>query len=418
MKISNNPSKTKYTCYFTYLAMSSVFSLPPLLFVTFRETYGISYTLLGTLVLINFCTQLAVDLVFSFFSRYFNIKLTIRLMPVLTSVGLLIYALSPLLFPDSVYVGLVTGTFIFAIAAGLCEVLLSPLVAALPSETPEKDMSTLHSLFAYGVVTVVIISTLFFQIFGRENWMILTVFWAALPLISCFLFCTSPLPELNLTSENKSASAKKQNTGLALCVACIFLGSAAENTMSNWISGYMENALTLPKLWGDIAGPATFAIFLGIGRTLYARYGKKIINVLILSMSGSIVCYLAAGLVPGVIIPAIACALTGLCTSLLWPGSLIMMEEKLPKMGVAAYALMAAGGDFGASVAPQMMGMIVDAISSSSWGIDLASSLSLTPDQLGMKIGVLCATLFPIAGLILLLFIKKYFSKKSVADVQ
>ena len=94
------------------------------------------------------------------------------------------------------------------------------------------------------------------------------------------------------------------------------------------------------------------------------------------------------------------------------------MEEKLPKMGVAAYALMAAGGDFGASVAPQMMGMIVDAIASSSRGIDLASSLSLTPDQLGMKIGVLCATLFPIAGLILLLFIKKYFSKKSVADVQ
>ena len=56
--------RTRFACFYTYLAMSSVYSLPPLLFVTFRELYGISYTLLGSLVAINFCTQLAVDFVF------------------------------------------------------------------------------------------------------------------------------------------------------------------------------------------------------------------------------------------------------------------------------------------------------------------------------------------------------------------
>ena len=163
-----NYRRTKLTCYFTYLAMSSVFSLPPLLFATFRELYGISYTLLGTLVLINFCTQLGIDLIFSFFSKYFNIHKTIRLMPLLTAVGLCTYALIPTLFPNYAYVGLVVGTVMFSVAAGLGEVLISPTVAALPSDTPEKDMSTLHSLYGYGLVSVVLISTLCLQFIGNE----------------------------------------------------------------------------------------------------------------------------------------------------------------------------------------------------------------------------------------------------------
>ena len=160
--------QTKLTCYFTYLAMSSVFSLPPLLFATFRELYGISYTLLGTLVLVNFCTQLGIDLIFSFFSKYFNIHKTIRFMPLLTATGLCVYALLPMLFPQYAYIGLVIGTFIFSIAAGLGEVLVSPTVAALPSDNPERDMSMLHSLYAYGFVGVVLISTLFLQFVGDE----------------------------------------------------------------------------------------------------------------------------------------------------------------------------------------------------------------------------------------------------------
>ena len=144
--LKNNYKRTKYACYFSYLAMSSVFVLPPMLFVTFHDMYGISYTLLGTLVLINFFTQLTIDLIFSFFSKHFNIKHTIRLMPVITSVGLVFYAVLPNVFPEHAFLGLSFGTVIFSVAAGLCEVLLSPLVAEIPSENPEKDMSMLHSL--------------------------------------------------------------------------------------------------------------------------------------------------------------------------------------------------------------------------------------------------------------------------------
>ena len=405
--------KTKLSCYYMYLAMSSVYSLPPLLFMIFRDMYNVSYTLLGTLVVINFCTQLGVDLVFSFFTKYFNIHKTIRAMPLITAAGLLIYAITPSLFPQHAYLGLAIGTFIFSVAAGLNEVLVSPLVAALPSENPDRDMSMLHSLYAWGVMTVVLISTAFLKIFGNHNWMYLTVFWAVLPIIASIIFHIVPLPDMDMTHspENKS-TASKRAFGLTLCTLCIFLGSAAENAMTNWISVYIESALHIPKALGDILGLALFAILLGLVRVAYAKYGKNISKVLLYSMMGAVVCYLVASLSPAPIVSMIACVFTGLCTSMLWPGTLILMEEKFPAPGIAAYALMAAGGDLGASVAPQMLGAIVDSVSISQWGINYAAMLSISPEQFGMKFGMLIAAIFPLLGTFLLVYMIRYFKKQ------
>lgn len=409
-KMTPNYKRTKLACFYSYLSMASAFSLPPLLFVTFRDMYGISYTLLGTLVLVNFCTQLGIDLIFTFFTKYFNVQKTVRIMPLLTSAGFLIYAAIPSLFPQFAYAGLLLGTVTFSVAAGLCEVLLSPTIAALPSDNPDKDMSMLHSLYAWGVLAVVVISTIFLNIFGRENWMYLTVFLALFPLAASYLFFTSPMPEMSLSHEDAHTEKNKRNFGLILCVGCIFLGSAAENTMSNWISGYMENALHISKTLGDIFGMAMFAILLGAVRTWYAKYGRNISTFLLISMAGAVACYLITGLSNSLVFSFLACVLTGCFTSMLWPGTLILMEEKIPNPGVAAYALMAAGGDFGASVAPQLMGVIVDNVSASSWAASLATE-TVTPDQIGLKVGMLIASVFPILGVILLLYIKHYFSK-------
>lgn len=402
--------KTKLTCYFTYLAMSSVFSLPPLLFATFREIYGISYTLLGTLVLVNFCTQLGIDLIFSFFSKHFNIHKTIRIMPLVTASGLCIYALIPTLFPQYAYAGLIIGTVLFSVAAGLGEVLISPTVAALPSETPDKDMSILHSLYGYGLVGVVLISTLFLKFLGNQYWMYLTFFWAALPVIASILLFTSKLPNMNVDhNEEKTIKSTYRTKGIFLCMACIFLGACAENTMSNWISVYTENVLYIPKMWGDLFGMCLFAVLLALTRSAYAKFGKNISRVLMMSMLGAIACYVFVAFSSNAVLSLVGCVLTGICTSMLWPGTLILMEEKIPAVGVSAYALMAAGGDFGASFAPQTMGIIVDKISATEWAQTFGSSLSLSPEQVGFKVGMLIAAIFPILGVLLLLYMKKFF---------
>ena len=407
-----NFKRTKLACYMAYFTMSSVFSLPPLLFASLQDMYGISYTLLGTLVLTNFCTQLIVDLIFTAFPKYFNVKKVVRIMPLITSAGLLIYALSPTVFANNVYIGLLIGTVLFSVSAGLSEVLLSPVIAAIPSDNPQKDMSLLHSLYAFGVFTVVVISTLFLRFFGKENWMYLTVFWAVLPVSAAVLFMLSPMPDMDVASSSEGTKGTKRRTlALAICVGSIFFGSCAENAMSNWVSTFMENALQIDKTLGDILGMAMFAILLGIARISYAKFGKNIMRVLLVGMICAAACYIAIGLTSNLIVAFLACILTGLFTSMLWPGTLIMMEENLPGLGVAAYALMAASGDLGASIAPQLLGIVVDKVAASEIALELGAKLSLDAEQIGLKAGMLVTAIFPILGTAVIIFAMKYFKK-------
>ncbi len=409
-----NYKRTKYTCYFTYLASASVFSLPPILFLTFREMYGISYTLLGTLVTVNFCIQLAMDLLLSFFGKHFNPHTLLRVTPLLTSAGLLTYATVPLLLPEHAYLGLLIGTVIFSVAAGLGEVLVSPTVASLPSDTPERDMAALHSLYGYGVVMVVVVSTVFLELCGYESWMYLTMLWAILPVAASILLFTSPLPQMDIghAPEDK-ARGKRRNTGIILCVLCIFFGSSAECSMTTWVSAYIEEALHISKVIANILGLCLFAVLLALTRTWYAKYGKSIWRVLFVGMSASVVCYLVASLSPVPIVSMAACVLTGVCTSMLWPGALIYMEENIPHAGVAAYALMAAGGDLGGSISPLGIGVIVDSVAASEWVKPISEALSISPEQVGMKLGVLIAAIFPLIGVGVLLYTKKFFSKQA-----
>lgn len=394
--------------------MSSVFSLPPLLFVTLHDMYGVSYTLLGTLVLTNFCTQLSIDLIFTLFSKHFNVGKVVKIMPLITSAGMFLYALSPFLFPSHTYAGLLAGTVIFSVSSGLSEVLLSPMIAAVPSDDPQKDMSFLHSLYAFGVVSVVVVSTLFLKVFGSENWMYLTMFFAVLPVSASVMFMLSPIPDMSGASGSSGKDPARGNRSLSLllCVLCIFFGSCAENTMANWISSFTENALNIDKTVGDILGMAVFAVLLGAGRMAYSRFGKNINRVLLISMAGACVCYLAAGLSSNAAAAFIACIFTGLAVAMLWPGTLILMEENMPGLGVAAYALMAAGGDLGASIAPQLMGIVIDKVSLSSFALRLSETTSFTPEQIGLKTGMVLSAVFPFAGALTVIFITRFFKKK------
>ena len=398
-------STTKYACYMANASMSAVATLSPLLFVTFHQLYAVSYTQLGLLVLVNFCTQLGVDLLFSFYACRFNIPKIVRTIPLITAIGLLVYATLPALFPGKAYLFLMMGTVIFSASAGLAEVLISPVIAALPSDNPERDMSRAHSVYAWGVAVVVLLNTLYLEVFGREAWYVLALLWAFLPLAGWVLFLRSEIPPLDAPLGETSTSHALKNPVLFLCVACIFLGGAAENTMTQWCSGYLEAALGISKLWGDVFGVAVFAVMLGLGRTLYAQFGKNIVRFLLLGFAGAFVCYVTAALSSHAVVGLVACALTGFCVSLLWPGTLIYTAEVLPHTSVAVYALLAAGGDLGGSLAPQLVGGITDAVA----GSPLISSLgtSLSPEQVGLKAGMLVAALFPLMGVMVVVILKR-----------
>ena len=394
-----NYKRLKYACYTTNISMSVVTTLSSLLFVTFRNMYHISYTLLGLLILINFVTQLSVDLIFSFFSHRFNIEKTVKFTPALTIIGLWIYALWPQIFPNAVYPGLVIGTIIFSASAGFCEVLISPVIASIPSDNPEREMSKLHSTYAWGVVFVVIFSSLFLLLFGRSHWALLTIALSIIPLCAFLLFSGSKIPEMETPSRVSGALAQMKNKTLWLCVIMIFFGGASEVTMAQWSSTFLEQALGLPKIWGDILGVALFSVMLGTGRTLYSKIGKKISTVLLFGVIGSAICYLTVAVTNHPIVALLACVFTGLCVSMLWPGSLIVSTNRIPSGGVFLFAMMAAGGDLGASVAPQLIGVVTDAALKHPNILSLAQSLSLSPEQLSLKLGMLVGLLFPLAAI-------------------
>ena len=409
----HNYNRAKWACYVGNITQAVTCNVPPLLFITFHSLYGISYSLLGLLVLVFFFSQLGIDLIFSFFSHKFNIRKTVCAMPVLAVIGLTMYALMPLFFPNIAYLGLVFGTIIFAVSSGLAEVLVSPIVAAIPSENPEREMSKLHSIYAWGAVGVILVGTLFLLLFNAINWHYLILLCTLSPLTCAVLFFTSKLPPMDTPEKMSGVLEHLKKKELWLCVLAIFLGGASECTMAQWSSSYLEQALGIPKIWGDVFGVALFSMALGIGRTLYAKFGKNAEKILFLGAIGATACYLTAALTNLPLLGLFACAFTGLCVSMLWPGSLIIASERIPTGGVFLYAMMAAGGDLGASAGPQLVGVITDGIAVSTAGTNFAQTLGITVEQLGMKCGMLIGMLFPLVAIFLYLHLLRTRKKKN-----
>lgn len=399
--------RLKYACYFNNLSIAVVGTLSPILFLTFYDLYGISYTKLGFLVFINFSTQLCVDLLMSLISGRMNTAPLIRLMPFFTMAGFALFGLAPMIPFGSVYLWLTCGTVLFSLSAGLNEVFTSPLIASIPAENPEKEMSKLHSVYAWGTVFVVTVSTLFLLLFGNKRWQWLPFLYMTVPFCAFLLFAGTKIPALNEEKKERTAKKGGERKLLFLCVLAIFFGGASECTMAQWSSGYLERVLSVSKTLCDILGVAMFGVMLALGRTLYSKYGGRISTILLFSAIGTVVCYVVVAICP---IPAVSitfCALCGLCTSMLWPGTLILMANVCPRAGVVAYALMAAGGDLGASIGPQLVGFLTDVSVASPEICELAGTLGISAEVLGMKGSMLICSIFPLLAVVFYYFLSK-----------
>lgn len=390
-RIANESYKTTVAAaYVTSFSLALTSSLPPLLFLQFRDKYSLSFTQLGLLIVVNFGVQLVMDLIFSFFSHKFDLKAALRFTPAVITAGLIGYALFPGFFPSSAYLWLLIFTAVFSIGSGLSEVLISPLIAAIPTDDGKKAMARLHSVFAWGVVATVAFSTLYFNFSPVKAAAPLILILALLPLSATILFFKAPIPHIPKPEKVSGAAGLFRDPLMALCVLCIFFGGASELCMSQWCSGYLEKAFGLSKTVGDVLGVALFGAALGAGRTLYSKRPKNVLKTLLAGFIGAALCYSAAFIFEPPAVGLAACAFTGFCVSMLWPGSLLAAGEAFPQGGVAVYALLAAGGDLGGSVVPQLMGTVADAV--------IASSSDPDPERVGMRAAMAFGAVFPALG--------------------
>jgi len=352
----------------------------PLLFLTFQETYKIPLSQITLLVTLNFGVQLTVDLLAVGFVDKIGYRRAMVLAHIFAAFGLILLTVLPDMMP-SAFTGILVSVMIYAIGGGLLEVLVSPVVEACPTDNKETAMSLLHSFYCWGYVGVVLISTVFFHFAGIENWRMMTLLWAVIPLANTVAFLKVPIAPLVKEDETGiRVSELLRNKLFWMFLVMMLCAGASEQAVSQWASALMEKEFGVSKTVGDLVGPMTFAVLMGTARLFYGKFGEKINldRFMVYSCMLAILSYLGISLLP---IPQLSLAMCGLCgfsVGILWPGTFSKASKLLRNGGTAMFALLALSGDLGCSLGPTVVGFV---------------SGFLKDD---LKMGILAAVLFPV----------------------
>ncbi len=387
----NNYQLTMYACFIGYIVQAIVNNFLPLLFVTFQKTYSIPLTQITLLITLNFGIQLVIDMLSAGFVDKIGYRASTIIAHVCSAAGLVLLTVLPGAFPDP-FAGILIAVFIYANGGGLIEVLISPILEACPTDNKEKAMSLLHSFYCWGHVGVVLISTLFFTLFGIENWKILAVCWAVVPAFNIILFAKAPIYSLHEEGETgltlKQLFTRKVFWVMMLMMLC---AGASEQAVSQWASTFAEQGLGVSKTIGDLAGPMSFAALMGLSRLLYGKFGDKLDLDKFMRMSCllCIAAYLCISLVPLPAVGLVGCAVCGFSVGIMWPGTFSKASAAVKGGGTALFAMLALAGDVGCSGGPTLAGFISGCFNGE------------------LRAGILAAIVFPVLLLIGIQLAKK-----------
>ena len=383
---------TMRACFTGYIVQAIVNNFVPLLFLTFQRTYHIPLQQITLLVTFNFGIQLLTDLLSVAFVDRMGYQASMVLAHILSALGLICLTVLPE-WMGHPFAGILISVIVYAVGGGLLEVLVSPVVEACPSTHKEKAMSMLHSFYCWGHVGVVLFSSIFFKLAGIENWKLLAVLWAVIPILNALIFTRVPIaPVLPEGEEGMTIGTLSQNRTFWLLFVMMICAGASEQSVSQWASLFAEKGLGISKTAGDLAGPMAFAVLMGASRAFYGNYGEKINLDRFMAVS-SVLCilsYLCLVFMPVPVLSLAGCALCGLSVGIMWPGTFSRASKALPAGGTALFALLALGGDIGCSGGPSLVGMVSGMCKGN------------------LKIGILAALIFPV----LLLTGAKFETKK------
>lgn len=357
--MANKYKKTLTACYLGFITQAISANFAPLLFLKFHNDYGIPLKKIALISVAFFFTQLIVDLLCARFADRIGYRKCVIASELFSAAGLVGLAFLPELLPDP-FIGIILCVVVYALGSGLIEVLCSPIVEACPFDHKEAVMSLLHSFYCWGSVGVILLSTLFFAVFGIDTWKYLVCIWAVIPLYNVYNFAKCPIE--NLTEDGKSMKTENllKLPLFWLSIILMICAGASELSMSQWASAYAESALGLSKAVGDLIGPCMFAVTMGISRAVYGKYGSKISLTKFMLGSGTLclLCYIAASVSHEPVIGLIGCILCGFSVGIMWPGTISICSENIPAGGTGMFALLAMAGDLGGSFGPGLVGNI------------------------------------------------------------
>lgn len=393
--MKKNDTYTIYACYIGYVVQAIINNLPPLLFLTFQQEFGISLERIGLLISINFGTQILVDFAAAKYVDRIGYRTSIVAAHVCGAAGLIGLGILPLHMKNP-YAGLVLAMVCNAVGGGLIEVLVSPIVEAAPSSNAkEAAMSLLHSFYCWGHVGVVALSTVGFQLLGMERWYCLPVLWSIVPIVNILLF--SRVPIRALVEEEKKIPAGKLLSMASFWIffALMLCAGASEQAMSQWASLFAEKGLGQSKMVGDLLGPCFFAVLMGCSRMYYGKFGERM-NLKKFMAGSAVLCvasYLLAVFMKNPFLALLGCGLCGLSVGIMWPGTFSLAAKGCPQGGTLMFALLALAGDVGCAGGPAVVSLV-----------------SAFRPEYGIKAGLLAAIAFPC---VMLLLLRKRFNTES-----
>lgn len=378
--MKNNYKMTMYACFIGYIVQAVVNSFVPLLFVTFQTEYHIPLTQITLLITVNFVIQLVVDLLSAGFVDKIGYRASAIIAHACAGTGIFLLTLLPELFSNPFY-GILLAVMVYAIGGGLIEVLISPVLEACPTDNKESAMSLLHSFYCWGCTGVVLLSTLFFAVFGTSHWKILALIWVILPAANLILFTKVPIYSLHEEGESgMSISELFRVKVFWLLMAMMLCAGASEQAVSQWASTFAEKGLHIQKTVGDLVGPMLFSVLMGLSRLIYGKYGEKF-NLDRFMKGSCVLCvasYLCISLVPVPIVGLIGCAICGFSVGIMWPGTFSKASAAIKRGGTVLFAMLALAGDLGCSGGPTLVGFVSSAFSSN------------------LRLGILTAIVFPV----------------------
>lgn len=381
---------TRFACSLAYISQAITTSFLPLLFIRLERQFEFSFAKLTLLITITFLSEIIIDASCPLFMHKVGYRRAMIAANLFSAAGIAGLGVLPFLFSDS-YMGFFICVILYSIGGGFDEVLVSPIVEACPTQNKARAMALLHSAYCWGCASVILISTLFFRVFGIESWRIMAIVWALIPLINAVYFCFVPIRTLEEEKGKGRFTDMLKNPLFWLLGIAMICAGASELAMSQWASAFAESGLGVSKTVGDLLGPFAFAVLMGISRVVYSRIDDKtdIAKIMMFCCTLCIAAYFLAAFSKSPALSLLGCCLCGVAVAPMWPGTFSVAAKHIPNASMTMFAVFALAGDIGCTAGPSIVGFVSGA------------------NENNISSGLICSVVFPLIMLICLYFMRR-----------
>jgi len=356
-------------CYAAMMSLSIGLNLLPVFLTTLSEVYGgaagLTQEQLGRLGAITFAGLVTGILVAGPLADRWGAEPFALLGNALTAVSLMAAAFAPS------YALLGTAIFVLGMGAGILDMVLSPIVAALNPARRAAAMNWLHSFYCVGAVVTILTGTLALQ--AGLGWRASCLLLLLLPVGLMVAFAPLRFPALSAAGGRLRLRSLLRHAWFWVALAAIMLGGATEAGMAQWLPAYAEMALNYP-VWIGGTALLLFSVMMAAGRMVVgaaeARWNPYAVMAWGSGLSGLL--FLGGSFFPAPGLALVACIAAGFTGSCLWPTMLAVTADRYPDGGASMYGALGAAGNVGGICMPWLVGVIAD-WSDLHWGLAISA---------------------------------------------